>query len=215
MKNIQMVFQNENKHWFIFILICATSYFLIFISNLLLNTEELLYDKLIGNLDENRVKQIMEIYKKQRFLSYFVLPIILLVKFFAISSLLYIGIIFHANKTIFKSLFTIVMNSEFITIAGSFCVILYIWLTGGYSNYTESQSLPFSVLALFNSSEIEPWLIYPFSVLNIFEVFYWVALIVQWKKLTGKTYGESFDFIGSTYGLGLLLWVLVVVFFTI
>lgn len=198
-----------------YILLCIFTIATIFLNNVIFDSRELIYSSLADQLDETRIKAMISLQEKIHCLSYFILPVMLILKLLLFSTILYIGIQLGKKKESFRSILLIVLNAEFITLIGIICSILYFWISGNYHTFADLSTPPFSVLALFNPSEVEPWLRYPFSLLNIFEVFYWVALIVQWKKLTGKTYGESFDFIGSTYGLGLLLWVLVVIFFTI
>ncbi len=187
----------------------------VFLQPYLIDVNSLYLNSYSSQLDENSINSIINSYNRYHLFSYPLTIVMLLVKLSLISLLFYAGIYMKKIDVSCKSMLTVILNSEYILIAGSIISILFISLTNSHPTITDLYTPPFSVLALFKSSEVEPWLRYPFSLLNIFEVFYWVALIVQWKKLTGKTYGESFDFIGSTYGLGLLLWVLVVVFFTI
>ncbi|WP_047451174.1 hypothetical protein [Alistipes sp. ZOR0009] len=195
--------------------VCILSIFLIFISDILIDKKILIYQSFIGQFDETRVNTIVDLYQRMQVWQYFIIPILLLMKIFLLLIPLYLGVILKSYKVHAKQLIYIIIKSQYIVVVNGFITILYFWITKKYHTISDLSIIPFSALSLFKPNEVEPWLVYPLSILSLFEVFYWVALIIQWKKLTGKSYGESFDFIGSTYGLGLLLWVLVVIFFTI
>jgi len=68
---------------------------------------------------------------------------------------------------------------------------------------------------------LEPWFIYPLQVLNLFELAYWFVLAYFIGKLafTEKDKGKPMDLglkiVASSYGSALLLWVVVVMFFTL
>lgn len=173
-------------------------------------TDDFLRDYYSNQMDASRIENYIDYLNRFKYIEYVLSIVIMLLQMLLVSISIKIGCLFKNYKINTKHIFQLSINSQFIVVFYFFISSLYLYFSNDYTS-----TPPFSVLALFKPTEIEPWLRYPFSLLNIFEVFYWVALIVQWKKLTGKTYGESFDFIGSTYGLGLLLWVLVVVFFTI
>lgn len=196
-------------------IIILISIFAFYLRDYLLDFNEIIYNTYKDNYEIYRLQYIIEKYNQMHIYSYFITPIITLFKIFIVSLILYIGALCNKIEVSYSTSFDIALNSEYFLLSGTLASILYYWITNSYLNLESVSINPFSFFSLFKIDEVEPWLRYPFSLLNIFEVFYWVALIVQWKKLTGKTYGESFDFIGSTYGLGLLLWVLVVIFFTI
>lgn len=198
-----------------FIIICLLNLLLLFLGDWVIDKNELIYQSLIGQLEEAKINGIVNYYSTiQRWL-YIFLPLIIIVKVSLVYLLLYIGMYVKGYKHSATSIMAIVLKAQYVVVVGAFITIFYFWFTGNYHTLEDLSNAPFSALSLFHPSEVEPWLRYPLSLLNIFEIFYWVALIVQWKKLAGKTYGESFDFVASTYGLGLLFWVLVVVFFTI
>lgn len=203
------------SNWWSYALICIINYILLLVGSLAIDTRDLIYQSLVGQLEESRISFSIDFYNRMQLWLYVFIPLIVFVKVSLVYLLIYVGMQLKGYKYSGKSLMAIALNAQYVMVTGGFITILYFWITGNYQRIEDLSITPFSVLALFNPSEVEPWLKYPLSLLNIFEIFYWVALIVHWKKLSGKSYGESFDFIASTYGLGMLLWLLVVIFFTI
>ncbi|MFN7839937.1 MAG: hypothetical protein ACK5QG_18395, partial [Bacteroidota bacterium] len=59
------------------------------------------------------------------------------------------------------------------------------------------------------------WLVYPIQLLNVFELLYWIALAWQLQEVLEKPFAESLGFVAKTYGVGLAVWVVVVMFLTV
>ncbi|UYN87097.1 MAG: hypothetical protein KIT51_02130 [Cyclobacteriaceae bacterium] len=74
---------------------------------------------------------------------------------------------------------------------------------------------PLSALNLINRDSVEPWLLYPFQILNVFELVYWLVLAYGLYELTGERYSKMLGIVAASYGTGLLLWIVFIVFLTI
>ena len=80
---------------------------------------------------------------------------------------------------------------------------------------------PLSTLNIVGYKGLEAWFIYPLQVLNLFEFAYWLLLSYFVGKLAftekdkGKPMDLGFKIVASSYGSALLLWVVVVMFFTL
>jgi hypothetical protein len=74
---------------------------------------------------------------------------------------------------------------------------------------------PLSLLSIFDVSLIDKWLIYPLQTFNVFEVIFWFLLGYQLKSVLRKNFSESFKLIITSYGSGLIIWVVFVVFFVV
>lgn len=75
---------------------------------------------------------------------------------------------------------------------------------------------------LLNTSSINPLFIYPLNLLNIFELGYFLVLawllvgvINEANEQRQVKFGQSLKLVTASYGSGLLLWVLVVMFITL
>uniref|UniRef100_UPI004047898B hypothetical protein n=1 Tax=Flavobacterium sp. TaxID=239 RepID=UPI004047898B len=80
---------------------------------------------------------------------------------------------------------------------------------------------PLSALNIVGYQSVESWFIYPLQVLNLFELAYWLLLsyfvgkLAFTEKDNGKPMDLGFKIVASSYGSVLLLWVVVVMFFTL
>ena len=90
------------------------------------------------------------------------------------------------------------------------------------SSLFDLQYTPFSILNLLDKSIISPLFEYPLSLLNLFELSYFLVLawlLLEVMKRDNREisfgYGRSLKLITVSYGGGLLLWVVFVMFITI
>jgi hypothetical protein len=196
------------------ILIIISFYlFLQIISDYLLYSDDLIYDFLGDQLSYERIYDILNDTKKWKWATYLIIPLYLVIKFFFVTFCLSVGGLLIGLEDGFKKLFSITINAEFVLLIPF--VIKLTWFSLFNTNYdlADLQNFsPLSVLSLFNQKEIESWMIYPLQLLNIFELLYWLTLSYQLKKITRKTFLGNFEFVASTYGVGLLLWVVFVIF---
>ena len=58
-------------------------------------------------------------------------------------------------------------------------------------------------------------LVFPLSLLNVFEALYWLALAWLLTGVVEKPIGSTLKTVATSYGSGLLLWVLFVMFLTV
>jgi len=77
------------------------------------------------------------------------------------------------------------------------------------------QFQPLSLLELFDKSKVSTFLIYPCSLIGVFELLYWLVLAWLLGGVADKPFGSSLKTVASSYGIGLLLWVLFVMFLTV
>ena len=160
-----------------FLLIFALCITTIVLNNHIFNFKELLFENYHPVVGYERAKELVNYIIKFQNISTIIDVLLLIIKIIAITLLLKIGCLFTNFSISFKNILSIVINSELIIILGHFFNLFYFWFANDIYTLESISTPPFSVLALFNPSEVEPWLRYPFSLLNIFEVFYWVALI--------------------------------------
>lgn len=199
------------------------TYFLGYILNILLRGDELLLNTLAGQLSANQIEEYLNFQKKWQWVSFVIIPIIFLIKISFIASFLYLGTFFFSKvKVTFKQLFQVVVRAEFVFLLVSVAKI--IWFYFFQTNYTLEDLqyfYPLSALNIVGYQGLEPWFIYPLQVLNLFELVYWLVLAYFIGKLafTEKDKGKPMDLglkiVASSYGSALLLWVVVVMFFTL
>lgn len=189
------------------LMICS-EYFLI--------SDSLFFDFFGQQLSFESVNQILTQWKKWKWLSYIILPILLVIKISFVAICFTIGDLISSLENDFKKFISIAVAAEFVFLIPS--VIKLLWFLFVKTDYTLQDIQffsPLSMISLFNQSKIDPWLIYPIQLLNIFELLYWIALTWQLQEVLKKPFAESLGFVAKTYGIGLAVWVVFVMFLTV
>lgn len=163
----------------------------------------------------------MEIFSAMRsysWISYAITPILLLLKFSALSVLIYIGVFFsdlHKDITLGK-IFKVVVVSEIVFVVAS--VIKMLWFILFAGNYTLDDMnffYPLSLINLFSRSEVASYWVYPLQTVNIFQVFY-VLLLAFGLSRIGSVKKISVDrIVLSTYVPAMAVWIAMILFLTI
>jgi hypothetical protein len=201
------------KKWLLFSFLSILSSIILIKST---HLEDLLFSSLAENLTSKQIENFFNFQKKWQWISYVFIPIYVLLKVSIISSVLYIGAFFTNKETTFKTLFSIVLSAEFIFLI--IPILKIIWFYFFLTNYTLEDIqyfFPLSALNITGYKGIDPWLIYPLQVLNLFEVAYIVYLSYQIGKLTKTNADTGLKIVAYSYVPALLLWVAVVMFFTL
>ena len=206
-----------------FIFIISVSLFTHYLNKYVLENEEVLLVYLSEKLNAKQIENFFNFQKKWQWFSCAIIPIILLIKTSIIASVLYIGTFFYSKaKVTFKQLFNAVIKAEFVFLLVGVAKI--IWFYFFQTNYTLEDLqyfYPLSTLNIVGYKGLEAWFIYPLQVLNLFELAYWLLLSYFVGKLAftekdkGKPMDLGFKIVASSYGSALLLWVVVVMFFTL
>ncbi len=182
-------------------------------SSLILDTRQLTYNTLIEQFNHGTVMQILDRQRKFIWLGYVFVPVMLGVKLLLISFTLTIGEVFYDINLSFKKAFKAVLLAEPIFILMS--VVKLVWVKFFVENLTLEYLqffIPLSLSSMFNPASLSKWLIYPLQTLNLFEIAYIFMLSYNVSKITGYSAEKSTYFVLQTYGIGLLLWIVVVAF---
>lgn len=206
--------QIKTVYWVAFICILYVAFALA--GNYVLISDEMYFDLFGEQLAYDRIAQLIETSNDWMWIGYVALPLLLLLKFFLVASCLTIGTLILGTPATFKSLFRIAVLAEFVLFIPS--IIKIFWFGVFHVDYT-LQDLqffsPLSVLSLVDRESVEPWLLYPLQLLNVFELVYWLVLAYGLYELTSERYSKMLGLVAASYGTGLLLWVVFIVFLTI
>lgn len=187
------------------------------ITKSVLNLDKLIYSSLSEQLTTQQIEDFLNLQNKWQWFGYFFAPIMLLIKITLITSVIYIGIFFFSKKEVsYKILWDIVINAEFIFLLVPFFKI--IWFYFFQTNYKLEDFqyfYPISTLNIIGYQGLEPWFIYPFQILNLFELAYWLILAFYIGKITQTNMDNGLKIVASSYGAALLLWVVTIMFFTL
>jgi hypothetical protein len=160
--------------------------------------------------DEARIS-LLERYQHMRWLSFLLLPILLLFRLFLVTSCLFVGGFFFIEMSGWRfgewwGVATIA-QSVMLFYSVILCIISMSVEANTVMVFNESISLMFLV-----GKNVEPWVRLPLSAVNAFEILYWVLMSLLVGRLCGTKYGKSFLFVMSTYGVGYLFYVAFLMF---
>ncbi len=203
-----------------FFKILILSIVLLFVSeftNRALDFRGLYYNSLSEQLTSKQIKYYLEFQDKWKWVGYFIIPLLTIIKTFLISSVLYIGV-FIINQSVvkLKDIWKIVINSEFIFLFIPICkVIWFSFFQKEYKLIDVQIFYPFSALNFISYKDLDPWIIYPLQTINLFELVYVIYLSYQLGILTKTNPDVGLKIVASSYIPALLLWVTLVMFFTL
>lgn len=201
---------------FRFLFLIGLIFFFAYLGEYLLISDQLFFNSLGEQLSFEQIRSLIDQNKMWSWLNYVILPLVTSVKLLLVASCLGLGLFFESNKINFKQLFGVVLKAEFVFLIPTILKIL--WFAFVQTNYTLKDLqffYPLSVLSFFDASTIESWLVYPFQLLNVFEVVYWLVLAKGVQKIIQKDFTLSFEIVLASYGTGLVLWVAIVMFITV
>ncbi|MHC0446854.1 hypothetical protein ACWA1F_15695 [Flavobacterium sp. 3-218] len=186
------------------------------ITNKILNLKDLLHHFLSDFLSVQQVNSYFEFQDKWHWLTYLYIPLLILIKTIIISTILYAGLFLFGKEIKYTQLWNITIKAEFIFVLVPILKILWFYFFQTNYNLNDIQNFyPLSALNIVGYKGLETWFIYPFQVLNLFEVFYIIYLGFQIGRITNTNADYGLKIVGLSYVPFLLLWVATVMFFTL
>lgn len=213
---MNLLIVNETKKTTLFVLIMFLVIGFTFLSNQLLISETLYYNTLAEQLTLEKIGELIEQSHKWAWIGYILVPIIYYMKFLLVALVLQTGFFFFERKVSFSIIFKAVMLAEipFLVVP----VIKLFWFLFIQTQYTLTDLqyfFPLSALQLFEVKNLPSWQIYPLQLLNVFELIYWVLLAYWLKRLLNISLNKSMEVVASSYGTGLVLWVVFITFLSL
>ena len=198
------------------------SIFLLFSINFLFIKNDLYYQSFGEQITISRIDQMLDLSKKYQWLGYAVIPFVILMRVFYTSVFLYIGIFFTELKVEFSKLFKIALLSDFVYVLSAFAKLVILIFFKEVNTLEDLQFQPLSLMELLQTKSIDPLFVYPLSLINVFELGYFLVLawllisvINEASRERPINFGKSLKLVTASYGSGLLLWVVFVMFITL
>jgi hypothetical protein len=187
------------------------------IINNVLDFKELLSNSLAEQLTSKQIQNFFEFQDKRKWLGFIFVPVLLIIKTSLIAGILYIGTFsFSKVELTFKQLWGFVISAEFVfLLVPVFKIIWFYFFQTNYKLEDIQYFYPLSALNIVGYRDLEPWFIYPFQTLNLFEVTYWLILAYFIGKATQTSMDHGLKIVAYSYGSALLLWVVTIMFFTL
>jgi hypothetical protein len=165
---------------------------------------------------------MFSVFLKGRWIGYAIIPLFVLLRAFYTSVFLYIGIFFTELKVDFGKLFKIALLADFVYVLSAFAKLVILIFFKEVNTLEDLQFQPLSVMELLHVKSIDPLFVYPLSLLNLFELAYFLALAMLLVNVINQAneertlhFSKSLKLVTASYGSGLLLWVVFVMFITL
>jgi len=205
----------KNNYWFLLILLLM--YFIINVfDQVFIFTDDFLYRNLSDELSESVIEGLVTSENRFGWISFAILPFIILLKILFTTFCVTTGAIFADTEFSIAKIFQVVIYSEFIFLISQKVYSLNLFFNRDVLTFENAGNFfPLSMLSFFEVENVVPWLHYPIQTLNLFEVAY--VLCISWllSKQWKPDFIESLNIVIPSYGLGLLVWMVLVVFLTL
>ena len=212
------ILQDKLKNIQLFLSITLSYFIIIFLSSTFLSTDDLIVEHYSDLLSNDQLSQYLENKKEWWWISYSIIPIIILIRTSLVSFCLSIGLFFYdiENKIQFKQFFRIALIGEFVLVfVGVFKLVYFYFFKIEFTLQELQQFYPLSYINFLDVENLEPWLVYPLQTVNLFEIMYFFVLVYGMHKLLKNNYWKSFEITAASYGTGLLIWLGLVMFLTL
>ena len=183
-----------------FFIICLTYVSLLFVKRIFIIDAIAAFEV----LDERGDIWVFDIIYSIQYLS---VPIFLMWKWVWISLTLWIGCFMFGYKIHFNQLWKMVMLAEILFFFPELLKVAWFAVFHTDPNYNDYLAFyPFSFINFFDHTRIEPKYLYPLKSLNLFELMYWLTLILGIYFISGKKLNTSAYIILSSYVLFFFVW---------
>ena len=202
----------------IFIILSVLTIISLFITSRYIITIDVLYNSLSDQLIKEQFLKFIDSQEKFEWIKYLFAPIIILFRSFLVSSCLSMGVFFYNTEidVAFKKIFRITLIGELVFIIAEYTKVSYFLLKKSSYLLEDIQKFyPLSAINITGYDGLNSWWVYPLQILNLFELTYWVVLAFLIGKEIKKNTDKGFSIVATSYGIGLLIWVIVIMFLTI
>lgn len=182
------------------------------VSNAYVVTEDFLNVSFHSQLSNEQIENIINVNKRYQWISYLIIPIILLLKWMILASVIYVGLFLLNKNVTYKNCFKIVQLAELVMILAATAKLAWFIVYPPKTIEDVQYFYPLALTQLFSPNQIPKYLIYPLQQLNVFEVLYWLLIAGGIKAFTQKTFAQSLKITALSYGVAMFVWCLVIVF---
>jgi hypothetical protein len=207
----EIVLKSNKIKFFIILVLCNV--FVYYLNQRFILTNRLYYNSLIQQLSIERIDFMIEESKKWQFLTLFSIPLVLVIKICFTAFCLYVGLSFSGTSNSFKEVFNIALKAEATFIVANIIRLTINLMTQRVSNFNDLNYYPLSLISITGTENIYTWLVYPLQTLNLFELFYWLALAKGLEIVTSKGFSSMLLLVLYSYVTGLIIWIMLVMLF--
>lgn len=195
----------------------VSSLFLLYVSVMLVITflqQEFVLIPELQNLDivgEEAKAQMLEKWQKWRWLSFLIVPFLVALRISLVSLCFFVGSFFFTDMSgrRFKDWWGVAMKAQVVILAYN-VVVCFVNIVFGSNKALEVTT--YSSLLFLGGEDMEAWIKLPLSAINAFEIVYWLVLSFLVGRLCRSRFGKSFRFVMSSYGVGYLFYIVLLMF---
>lgn len=138
-----------------------------------------------------------------------------LIKTLAVTSILWLGVFLVFQKQSFYSLWKASITAQIVFASKGYLLLLVIIQSADFDLYDLQAFHPLSLASFFDISKLEPYWLFLFQSISLFEIGYWFALAHLLSRLLKSNLSEGVKFTLSTYLPFFGLWLIAVTFFIV
>lgn len=198
--------------WGMYAFSCIAYMAVLYIQQQYVLTEQVYYNTLGEQLTIERIDAFLQTQQRWAWLGYVIIPLTVGLQALLISICLGTGAILLDYRVRFGALFGMVVKALAVFAVGRVLFMLVALFTEVRNLDDLLRADVFSLLGWIGKDGIPDWLLYPLSVVNVFEVLFWLLLAGGMGYLLQRRWTNLIGFVAATYGIGLLLWMLFIVF---
>lgn len=140
-------------------------------------------------------------------LKFFSIPLVYLWKFTVIAFVIWVGCFMFGYRVTYAQCWGVVIGAEFVFLIPEVLKIGWFMFVETDPSYFEIRAFyPFSLIQLFDYSEIDARWAYPLRALNVFEVAYWILLVEGIHHYARKERKVVWFIVAASYILIFFLW---------
>lgn len=206
----------EFNNWYLFGIITGLYMLLAWYTAHYIIKDQLYYNSLGDQLAMERIDAFISKRKSQEWISYVATPALLLLKIGYTAVCISLGGFVVGMEAPFKKVFKVALFAELILLTGGIVQNACLYLFKEINTLEDIQQFsPFSLYGLIGTKDTPLYLNYPLRVINLFEIGYWFLLAKGLQAFFGKPFGKMLGFVLGSYGIGLLVWTVFIVFLSI
>lgn len=206
----------EFNNWYLFGIITGLYMLLAWYTAHYIIKDQLYYNSFGDQVAMERIDAFISKRKSQEWISYVATPALLLLKIGYTAVCISLGGFIMGMEAPFKKVFKVALFAELALLMGGIVQNACLYIFQEINTLEDIQGFaPFSLYGIIGGKDTPAYLNYPLRVINLFEIGYWCLLAMGLKTLFDKPLGKMLGFVLASYGIGLLVWTVFIVFLSI
>ena len=202
MRFYEWFYSKSKLQWLLFLV--AVTLFFVWYQQTFFISDILYYNPYGDQLTLETIDSMIGNTKKYAWVGYISAPFVLIIRITFTTVCLYTTLFFKNVESKFSSCFNIALKADVsFVFLGLFNIIYHLAVPA--ENLMDLAGNPLSLIYYLDAECLPKYLLYPIGLINLFEFLYWGLLISLIKYRYKFSVSESFKFVLSSYGVGLLL----------